>query len=151
MRVLLQRVAFASVDVAGETVGAIDAGLLAFVGVTESDDVATADILAAKTAKIRLFADEDGKMNRSVLDVQGAVLAVSQFTLYADTRSGNRPGFSQAALPEVAEPLFNRYVASLRSAHGPLRVETGRFGADMDVHLHNDGPVTVLLEKETQP
>lgn len=147
MRVLLQRVGSASVDVGGETVGAIDQGLLALVGIAEGDDEATADALAAKTAKIRLFGDDRGKMNRSVVDVGGAVLAVSQFTLYADTRSGNRPGFSHAALPDVAEPLFNRFVATLRHLHGGLRVETGRFGADMDVRLHNDGPVTVMLEK----
>lgn len=150
MRVLLQRVEKAAVVVAGDTVGAIESGLLALVGVAATDDVTTADALASKTAKIRLFSDAQGKMNRSVVDVGGAVLAVSQFTLYADTRSGNRPGFSQAALPAVAEPLFNRYVETLRATVG-LHVETGRFGADMDVKLHNDGPVTVLLEKDAGP
>ncbi len=144
MRVLLQRVAGAAVSVDGETVGRTSRGFLALVGVCHGDDPAAAGKLAAKTARLRVFADDAGLMNLALGDVGGAVLAVSQFTLYADTRRGNRPGFSDAARPEVAEAVYEAYVAALRAEGVP--VETGVFGAHMRVELVNDGPVTILLE-----
>ena len=144
MRALLQRVSRATVSVSGREVAAIDAGLLVLLGVFRDDDEAMARRLAARTLAARIFADERKPMNRSVLDIGGGVLAVSQFTLAADTTRGHRPGFGHAAPPEVAEPLYERYVATLRD--GCSTVETGVFGADMQVALVNDGPVTVLLE-----
>jgi D-tyrosyl-tRNA(Tyr) deacylase len=144
MRVLLQRVAHASVTVEGRIVGEIGSGLLALVGVAHGDTAATAQRLAAKTAGLRIFADDVRLMNRSLTDVGGAVLAVSQFTLYADTRRGNRPSFTDAASPEVGESVYEAYVAALRAAGLP--VATGIFGAHMHVELLNDGPVTILLE-----
>ena len=145
MKALLQRVERASVEVAGEVVGEIGQGLLVLVGVQPEDTPDKAAWLAGKTLDLRIFADADKPMNRSVLDVGGGVLAVSQFTLAADTRRGNRPGFSTAAPPDVAEPLFDAYVACLRE-RCPA-VATGRFGADMKVSLVNDGPVTLMLER----
>ncbi len=144
MKLVVQRVSSASVEVAGETVGAVDGGLLVLVGVGREDCAGDARYLAGRTARLRIFRDPEGKMNLSVADVGGAVLAISQFTLYADTRKGNRPGFAAAMPPDEAEPLYEAYVAALREAG--LRVETGRFGAKMAVSLVNDGPVTVLLE-----
>jgi D-tyrosyl-tRNA(Tyr) deacylase len=144
MRVLLQRVARAAVSVDGEEVGAIGRGLLALVGVGHEDDQAAARGLAAKTARLRVFADDAGLMNLALGDVSGAVLAVSQFTLYADTRRGNRPGFTGAARPDHGEAIYTAYVEALR-AEG-VAVETGVFGAHMQVELVNDGPVTILLE-----
>ena len=144
MRVLLQRVSRASVAVAGVERGAVGRGFLALVGVAHGDDVAAAYKLAAKTARLRVFADDAGLMNLALGDVGGAVLAVSQFTLYADTRRGNRPSFTGAAPPEQGEAVYEAYVAALR-AEGVL-VETGVFGAHMQVELLNDGPVTILLE-----
>lgn len=146
MNVLLQRVSSASVMVAGEQVGSIGQGLLLFVGIERADDDAVAERLAGRIAGYRVFADAEGRMNLDVRDVGGAVLAVSQFTLAADTRSGRRPGFSTAAPPQLARPVFDHFVASLSSA-GIGRVETGRFGADMQVSLVNDGPVTFLLSQ----
>ena len=143
MIVALQRVLEASVVVEGETVGAIGPGLVALVGVGIEDGTADVDHLARKTAEIRIFEDEEGKMNRSVQETGGSVLAVSQFTLLADTRKGRRPSFVRAARPERAEPLFERYVAALRERGVP--VETGRFGARMLVRIENQGPVTILL------
>ena len=143
MRLVIQRVREARVDVEGTTVGRIGHGLLVLVGAHVDDDPSSSDRLARKTAKLRVFRDDAGKMNRSVVDVGGGVLAVSQFTLYGDSRKGNRPSFVDAARPEEAEPLFERYVATLRE-HVDT-VETGQFGAMMDVHLVNDGPVTILL------
>ena len=145
MRVVLQRVKRASVTVEGETVSEIGAGLLLLVGVAEGDESSEADWLAAKIAGLRIMADGEGKMNRSVVDAGGEVLAVSQFTLLADTRRGKRPSFVGAAPPEEAEPLFDYFCERLR-AEGP-RVATGRFGAMMDVALVNDGPVTIVLER----
>ncbi len=145
MRVVLQRVQRASVTVDGQVVGAVGPGFLALVGVTHSDTPAQADLLARKTAHLRVFEDEDGKMNRSTLEAGGGVLVVSQFTLYADARRGRRPSFTDAARPEQAEPLVARYAAGLR-AEGIARVENGRFGAVMQVELVNDGPVTILLD-----
>jgi D-tyrosyl-tRNA(Tyr) deacylase len=145
MRLLVQRVREAHVEVEGETVGAIGPGLLVLVGITHTDDAAVALRLADKLVKLRVFEDEAGKMNRSVIDTGGAVLAVSQFTLYGDARGGNRPSFTAAARPEHAAPLFERFVALLSERLGRA-VPTGRFGADMKVHLVNDGPVTIWLD-----
>lgn len=144
MRLVIQRVSEARVDVEGATVGQIDRGLLVLVGAHTSDEPASAEQLAKKTAKLRIFPDQDGKLNRSVADVGGGVLAVSQFTLYGEAGKGNRPSFTSAARPEQAEPLFDHYVDALRTYLD--NVKTGRFGAMMDVHLVNDGPVTLLLE-----
>ena len=147
MRVVLQRVTSAKVVVAGETVGAIGRGWLALLGVAPTDTKADAAWLAEKTAYLRCFPDSEGKMNLSVLDIGGAVLAVSQFTLYGDARRGRRPDFTSAAEPVLARQLYERYVAGLRRA-GVAEVATGVFGAMMAVRLTNDGPVTVLLERE---
>jgi D-aminoacyl-tRNA deacylase len=144
MRVLLQRVTRAAVTVDGRTVGQIGSGLLAFVGVAREDTAATAQRLAARTTALRVFADDARLMNRSIRDLGGAILAVSQFTLYADTRRGNRPSFTDAAPPEQGEALYEAYVEALRAAGLP--VEAGVFGAHMHVELVNDGPVTILLE-----
>jgi D-tyrosyl-tRNA(Tyr) deacylase len=145
MRLVVQRVARARVTADDELVGAIDAGLLVLVGVERGDGDEQALRLAAKTARLRIFADEQGRFDRSVLDVRGGVLAVSQFTLLADTAKGNRPSFTRAADPADAEARYARYVEALR-AEGVARVETGRFGASMAVELVNDGPVTIVLE-----
>lgn len=144
MRVLLQRVTQASVVVEDRIVGEIASGLVALVGVGKDDTTATAQRLAAKTASLRIFADEVRLMNRSIRDVGGAVLAVSQFTLYADSRRGNRPSFTDAAPPDQGAAVYEAYVAALRDAGVP--VQTGVFGAHMRVALVNDGPVTVMLE-----
>lgn len=141
---LIQRVTRARVLVDGEVVGAIEAGLLALVGLEPEDGEAQVERMAARLLGYRVFADEAGRMNRSLADTGGGLLLVSQFTLAADTRSGMRPGFSTAAPPETAEPGFNRLVARCREMHAG-RVETGRFGAHMCVELVNDGPVTFLL------
>ena len=140
MRAVVQRVARASVDPGG----AIDGGLCVLLGVAEGDTEATADRLAGKVARLRVFEDEDGKFDRSLLDTAGAALVVSQFTLIADTAKGNRPSFSGAARPESAEPLYQRFCAALRDLG--VRVETGLFGAHMRVELVNDGPVTIVLD-----
>ncbi len=144
MRVLLQRVARAKVSVGDETIGEIGRGFLALIGVAHGDTEAAAAKLAAKVARLRVFEDAGGLMNLALADVGGAVLAVSQFTLYADTRKGNRPGFTDAAPPELGERLYEAFVSALRAADVP--VETGRFGAHMPVELDNDGPVTIMLE-----
>jgi D-tyrosyl-tRNA(Tyr) deacylase len=147
MKAVIQRVRRAAVTVDGETVGAIDQGLLILVGVGPADTEAEARWLADKIAVMRIFADEDDKFNRSLLDVGGGVLVVSQFTLYADAAQGRRPSFIKAAPPHIAEPLIERFAAFLRAA-GVQRVEMGRFGARMLVEIHNDGPVTILLDRE---
>lgn len=144
MIALLQRVSEARVDVGGATLGAIGPGLLALVCAVTGDAEADADRLAAKTLRLRIFADAEGRMNRSLLETGGAVLAVSQFTLAADTRRGNRPGFSAAAPPAVGEALYDRYCATL--AASGVTVARGRFGAHMAVGLVNDGPVTIWLD-----
>lgn len=144
MRALLQRVSRAAVSVDGREIAAIDHGLLVLLGVFRDDHERLATRLAERTLAARIFADSHKPMNRSVLDVGGAVLAVSQFTLAADTGRGNRPSFGPAAPPEVARPLYESYVAALRA--GCEQVETGAFGAEMAVALVNDGPVTILLE-----
>ena len=140
---VLQRVRQARVEVAGQVVGSIGPGLLALVCAEQGDSQAEADKLLAKMLKLRIFADDAGKMNRSLQDMGGGLLIVSQFTLAADTRGGNRPGFSQAAAPAEGERLYDYFVARARAAH-PV-VATGRFAADMQVHLVNDGPVTIPL------
>ncbi|MEM0925173.1 MAG: D-aminoacyl-tRNA deacylase [Planctomycetota bacterium] len=145
MKVVLQRVSEASVTVESRVVGQIDHGLLALVGIGHADDAAIVDWMADKTCDLRIFEDEQGKMNRSVLDVDGSILAVSQFTLYGDCRKGRRPAFTDAAEPESAERLYERYVAKL--VERGVEVETGIFAADMKVALINDGPVTLLLER----
>lgn len=144
MKALLQRVRHARVEVAGEVVGAIDQGLLVLIGVEREDDPARADRLLHKLLNYRVFADDEGRMNRSLKDVGGGLLLVSQFTLAADTRSGLRPSFSSAAPPAEGEQLYDYLLAQARELH-PL-VACGRFGADMQVQLLNDGPVTFLLE-----
>lgn len=144
MRALIQRVQQARVEVAGEVVGSIDQGLLVLVGVQRDDDQARADKLLHKLLRYRVFSDEQGRMNRSLTDVGGGLLLVSQFTLAADTGSGLRPSFSSAAPPALGEQLYDYLLAQARQQH-PL-VACGRFGADMQVHLQNDGPVTFLLE-----
>jgi D-tyrosyl-tRNA(Tyr) deacylase len=145
MRLLIQRVSKASVTVEEQTISKIGKGLLILLGVGHGDGEEQAAFLAEKTANLRIFEDEQGKTNLSVLDVKGEAIVVSQFTLYADTRKGRRPSFTDAALPEVASPLVDRFVELLRS-HG-VPTQTGQFGADMKVEIHNDGPVTIWLEK----
>ena len=144
MRVLVQRVSRAAVSVDGEVTGAVGRGFLALVGVTHGDTAETAGKLAGKTARLRVFNDQAGLMNLALADVGGEVLAVSQFTLYADARKGNRPSFVAAAAPDVGEAVYEAYVAALRAEGIPVR--TGVFGAHMQVELVNDGPVTILLE-----
>ena len=144
MRILIQRVGRASVTVGRERVAAIGRGYLALVGVTHGDSAATAGKLAAKTARLRIFEDDAGHMNLALADVGGEVLTVSQFTLYADARRGNRPSFSDAARPEQGEAVYLAFVEALRAEGVP--VQTGIFGAHMRVDLVNDGPVTILLE-----
>jgi D-aminoacyl-tRNA deacylase len=146
VRIVLQRVKEAFVTVSGEKISDICPGLLLLVGVADGDAEPEADWLAEKTAGLRIMPDQDGKMNLSVRDTGGAVLAVSQFTLLADTRKGKRPSFVKAAPPEEAARLFDYFCEQLHTA-GVDTVETGRFGAMMDVHLVNDGPVTILLER----
>ncbi|WP_061238461.1 D-aminoacyl-tRNA deacylase [Ectopseudomonas composti] len=144
MKLLIQRVSAARVEVEGEVVGSIDQGLLALVGIEPQDDQASVGRALHKLLGYRVFSDEAGKMNRSLTDVQGGLLLVSQFTLAADTKSGMRPSFSSAAPPAQGAALFDALVERARSEHE--QVATGRFGANMQVHLVNDGPVTFLLE-----
>ena len=144
MRALLQRTTGAEVRVDGEVVGAIGAGLVILLGVGPDDERGTADDLAGKAADLRIFRDDEGRTNRSLLDIDGGALVVSQFTLYADTRRGRRPGFTGAAPPERAEQLYLRFVEALRGLG--VTVATGRFGAEMAVELVNDGPFTIWLD-----
>lgn len=147
MRVVLQRVSGASVTVDGTTVGEIGTGHLLLVGFRDGDGPDQLEWMADKVVGLRIFPDDDGKMNRSLVDVGGDLLVVSQFTLYGDARKGRRPSFVDAAHPDVAVPLYEAFVGLLR-ARAPGRVETGEFGAMMDVSLVNDGPVTLVLERE---
>jgi len=146
MRVVIQRAAKAEVRIDGEVVGKIGKGFLLLVGITDGDTLSDADYLAKKVAQMRIFEDAEGKMNLALHDVHGQVLSISQFTLYADCRHGNRPSFITAARPEVANPLYEYFNEQLRQ-YG-LHVETGRFGADMKVDFINDGPVTILLDSK---
>ena len=147
MRILIQRVMSANVVAEGSVTGAIDNGLLLLVGVTHADTESIEDHMADKVVKLRIFSDEKGLMNRNVIDIGGSLLAVSQFTLYADAKHGNRPSYTNAARPEQASPAFDRLVAKLASRLGKP-VPTGVFGADMKVTLVNDGPVTIWLDSE---
>ena len=146
MRALIQRVSSASVEVNGEITGKIGPGLLVFLGVKTGDTEKDVQFVADKCVNLRVFEDDEGKMNRSLLDVNGEMLVVSQFTLYGDTRKGRRPGFSEAADPAVSEPLYERFVEAVKNSG--VQVGTGVFGAQMDVSLVNKGPVTLLVEKE---
>ena len=148
MKAWIQRVTEASVTISGERVAEIGVGYLILLGVAPFDTEKDADNLAARVAALRIFEDAEGRMNRSIVDAGGSVIVVSQFTLYADTLHGRRPGFSTAARPEIAEPLYERFVANMRNILGADRVGTGRFGADMKVALVNDGPCSFELKTE---
>ncbi|RME07514.1 MAG: D-tyrosyl-tRNA(Tyr) deacylase [Anaerolineae bacterium] len=145
MRVLLQRVSFGRVSVNGKTLGEIGQGVVLLVGVTHDDGEAQIEYLANKIANLRIFEDEAGKLNRSLLDIGGEALVISQFTLYADTRKGRRPSFTAAARPEHADPLIRRFTEALQTLGVPA--QSGQFGAHMLVEIHNDGPVTIWLER----
>ena len=147
MRVVVQRCSRAEVRIDGIAVGKIGQGFMLLVGITETDTQAEANILAKKIAQLRVFEDTEGKMNLAIHDVGGAILSISQFTLYADCRKGNRPSFIHAARPEQASPLYDYFNETLRTTYN-LQVETGRFGADMKVDFINDGPVTILLDTD---
>ena len=147
MRVVIQKVRFSSVTVAETVVGAIDHGLLILLGITHDDNTDDIAWLIRKITRLRIFEDEQGKMNRSVVDVEGGILVVSQFTLYADCRKGNRPSFIRSAPPDISIPLYEQFVATLKAEFdGP--VATGEFGAMMDVQLLNEGPVTIILDSK---
>lgn len=146
MRVVVQRVKSASVTVGKEITGAIEKGLLLLVGVHQEDTKQQMEWMCEKILKLRVFEDEDGKMNRSVTDVRGGILVVSQFTLYGDAKKGTRPSYIEAARPEKAEPMYEDMVRYFKE-HSELEIQTGKFAAMMDVELVNDGPVTLVLEK----
>jgi len=146
VKALLQRVTKASVSVGGEVVGRIGQGLVVFVGVAREDTEKDAQYLVQKTVNLRIFSDKEGRFNLSALDIKGELLLVSQFTLLADTRKGRRPSFTEAALPPQAEELFEQFVEQANATG--LKVETGRFQQYMQVEIHNDGPVTILLESK---
>ena len=145
MKIVLQRCSRAEVRIDGETVGRIGTGFVVLVGITHSDTREDADFLAKKVAGMRVFEDAEGKMNLSLAEVDGQILSISQFTLYGNARKGNRPSFIEAARPEVAEPLYNYFNQVLREQYG-LHVETGRFGANMQVDFVNNGPVTIIVD-----
>lgn len=145
MRVVVQRCSRAAVRIDGTVVGQINRGFVLLVGITDTDTPVEVELLTKKIAQLRVFEDSEGKMNLSLNDTDGAILSISQFTLFADCRRGNRPSFIRAARPEQAEPLYDYLNRLLRENYG-LQVETGRFGADMKVELINDGPVTILLD-----
>ncbi|MCR5050938.1 MAG: D-tyrosyl-tRNA(Tyr) deacylase [Paludibacteraceae bacterium] len=145
MRVVVQRCSRAEVRINNQVVGRIDRGFMLLVGITDGDTQVEADLLAKKVAQMRIFEDSQGKMNLSLKEVNGAILSISQFTLFADCRKGNRPSFVRAAGPATAEPLYNYFNSILREQYN-LSVQTGRFGADMKVDFINDGPVTILLD-----
>lgn len=147
MKAVIQRVKYASVKVDGEIIGAIDNGFLVFLGVSETDTKEDAEILARKTANLRIFQDDEGKMNKSLLNLSYGALVISQFTLLADTKKGNRPSFIHAAKPELAIPLYELFVDELKK-NGVTEVAHGEFGADMKVELLNDGPVTIIYDTE---
>lgn len=142
----MQRVSYARVSVDGEVIGAIERGLLVLLGVGKNDNLADAEALAAKITGLRIFPDDAGKMNRSLIDCEGSMLVISQFTLYGDCRKGRRPSFVSAADPDDGERLYEEFATTVRNLGVPT--ETGKFGADMQVELNNDGPVTMLLDSE---
>jgi D-tyrosyl-tRNA(Tyr) deacylase len=146
MRIVLQRVKSARVEVAGETVGSIGSGLVILLGVTHADHPRDADYLADKVVQLRIFSDDARRMNRSLLEAGGALLVVSQFTLYGDCRKGRRPSFDAAAPPEQARSLYEYFIQRLKSSN--IAVETGVFQAEMEIHLINDGPVTLILDSK---
>lgn len=146
MRLLVQRVSRAQVSVNGEITGKIGEGLLVLVGVTHSDSIKDVEYLVERVEKLRIFNDEEGKMNKSLRDINGSMLIISQFTLYADTRKGNRPGYSDAARPELANELYEKFIEKI--AEKNITYGCGIFGADMDVDFCNQGPVTILLESK---
>lgn len=148
MKAVIQRVSEASVKVEGETAGEIKTGLMLLIGVDEDDTPTDAMWLTQKILNLRIFGDEEGKLNKSVLDISGEILCISQFTLIADYKKGNRPSFIKAAKPEVAVPLFEEFKNELR--HSGLKIESGIFGADMKVSLINDGPVTIVMDSRTK-
>ncbi|MGV3630727.1 MAG: D-aminoacyl-tRNA deacylase [Bacteroidota bacterium] len=149
MRTVIQRVTEASVRIEGEMYNAIGPGLLLLLGIEEEDGPEDSDWLVQKIANMRIFGDEEGKMNLSVQDIRGEILVISQFTLHASTKKGNRPGFTKAARPEQAIPLYENFIQELRKASG-LAIKTGIFGADMKVSLINDGPVTILMDSKNK-
>ena len=151
MKALIQRVQRGSVSVEGREIGAIGRGYVVFLGVKQGDLTADANYLAEKTAALRIFPDDQGRMNRSIIEVGGSVLVISQFTLHADTRKGNRPSFILAAPAEQAKALYEEYVANLRRILGAERVVTGQFQAMMTVEIINDGPVTIELKSRNEP
>lgn len=146
---LIQRVSRASVRIDDHVVGAANEGVLILLGIHRTDTLSELEWLVKRTANLRIFRDDEGKMNRSLLDIEGDALVVSQFTLYGDTRKGNRPSFVQSAPPEIAEPLYEQFIAALRNQLGRT-VASGEFGTQMDVELINDGPVTIWLEKRAE-
>lgn len=148
MRVVIQKVSEASVSVKGETLGAIKKGFMLLVGVGQDDDVSDVEYLARKIANLRVFEDEQGKMNRALKDVQGEILSISQFTLLANTKKGNRPSFVEAAAPEIGDLLYEKLNDALREKG--LEVKTGKFGAHMQVQLINDGPVTIMIDSKNK-
>lgn len=145
MKIIVQRAKNAKVVVNNQTVGSIEYGLMLLVGITHDDQVEDVTYCAKKVASLRIFEDGDGKLNLSIKDIGGQILSISQFTLYGDTKKGNRPSYTEAARPEVAEPLYNQFNEILKTEHD-LQVETGVFGAMMDVEFINDGPVTLIVE-----
>ncbi len=149
MIAVIQRVTEASVKIEGETAGAIGQGFVVLLGVGKDDNEEDIDWLSGKIASLRIFSDEEGKMNLSLKEVDGRVLLISQFTLHASTRKGNRPGYNEAAKPEVAIPLYEKMIASLQQKTGTM-VETGQFGANMQVSLVNDGPVTIIIDTKNK-
>ena len=148
MRAVIQKVSQANVTVENQQVGQIDQGIVVLLGVTHEDTESDADYLAKKITQLRIFEDEQGKMNLSLLDIKGAILSISQFTLYAETKKGRRPSFSKAARPDQAKPLYDYFNEQVRRLG--VEVETGEFGAMMDVSLTNDGPVTIVIDSEQQ-
>ena len=145
MKAVIQRVSCASVKVDNKIVGQINKGFVVLLGITHTDTEKEAKFIAAKIANLRVFEDNEGKMNLSLKDVKGEVLIISQFTLYGDARKGNRPGFTEAARPEIAIPLYEYFITEIKKAG--ITVATGIFGAKMEVEIHNSGPVTIILEK----